>query len=334
MNVPLNLRHVACFVAAAETGSMSAAAVRMQVSPSAISLSVAQLEGALEAQLFVRRRSLGLALTEAGRAFLVPARELLSHAEEVRANASAAGSEIAGRLVVGCFRAAAPFLLPELIETFAHVHPEVELDFIDDRMDAVIAALRDGRCEIAMAFDMGLDEDIARETIFETTHHVLLAPGHPLADLDEISLADLAEHQAIMLNVPHVEPSAPYIEQLFARAGHAVDVRYRTSNYELARALVARGFGFAMLLTRPAVDRSYEGLPLVTRPIADDLPRIRFALATLAGVRTTQRARAFAAHCRRLLATPQVMARLGATASPRGPQRPRARARPATPRPR
>jgi DNA-binding transcriptional LysR family regulator len=324
MNVPLNLRHVACFVAAAETGSMSAAAGRMRVSPSAISLSVAQLEGALETQLFVRRRSLGLALTEAGRAFLVPARELLGQAEEVRANASAAGSEVAGRLVVGCFRAAAPFVLPELIETFARVHPDVELDFIDDRMDAVIAAVRDGRCEIAIAFDMGLEEDIARETIFETTHHVLLAPGHPLAARDEIALADLAEYEAIMLDVPRVEPSAPYIEQLFVRAGHAVNVRYRTSSYELARALVARGLGFAMLLTRPAVDRSYEGLPLVTRPIADDLPPIRFALATLAGVRTTQRARAFAAHCRRIVATPRVMARLGATASPRRSPRRRA----------
>jgi DNA-binding transcriptional LysR family regulator len=287
------------------------------VSPSAISLAVAQLEGTLGTELFLRRRSLGLALTEAGRAFLLPARELLGHAEEVRANASASGSEVAGRLVVGCFRGAAPFLLPELLETFARAHPDVQLDFIDARMDEVLAAVRDGSCEIGIVYDMGLDEDIARETIFETTHHVLMAPEHPLAARDEVALAELAEHPMILLDVPHVEPSAPYVEQLFARAGLELNVRHRSSSYELTRALVARGLGFGMLITRPVVDRSYEGLPLVTRPLADDLEPIRLALATPAGVRASQRARAFAAHCRRIVARPEVMARLSAAAQPR-----------------
>jgi hypothetical protein len=42
---------------------------------------------------------------------LSQARELLAHAEDVRALVDAAGRALEGRLVVGCFRTGAPFVL-------------------------------------------------------------------------------------------------------------------------------------------------------------------------------------------------------------------------------
>ncbi len=298
MKPPLNLRQVECFVAAADAGTMTAAAERLRVSQSAISLAVAALEGALGTQLLIRRRSLGLTLTDAGRAFLPAARDLLAHAEDVRSAASAAGGRVAGRLVVGCFRTAAPFLLPALLETFGQEHPEVELDFIEGPMPQIEAALREGRCELAIVYDLDVGPGIVCETLYQAVQYVFCAPGHPLAALDEVAVADLDGHDMIMLDVP---PSVPYFDRIFAAAGRVPRVRYRTSSYELVRSLVARGLGYGMLISRPVGDRSYEGLPLVVRPLAGDPPPIDVALARPAGVRQTRRARAFAEHCRRTL---------------------------------
>ena len=130
----LNLRQVDCFVRSVEAGTMTAAAEQLLVSQSAVSLAVAGLENALGTQLLVRRRSRGLALTAAGRRFLPQAKELLAHAEDVRADVQSEGSELSGRLVVGCFRTAAPFVLPGLLETFAEQHPGVRLDFIEGQL--------------------------------------------------------------------------------------------------------------------------------------------------------------------------------------------------------
>src|SRR5919206_2671687 len=108
----LNLRQVESFVAAADAGTMTAAAERQLLSQSAVSLAIAGLERSLGVELFIRNRSRGLALTAAGRSFLPQARDLLAHAEDVRATAEAAGAALTGRLTVGCFRTTAPFLLP------------------------------------------------------------------------------------------------------------------------------------------------------------------------------------------------------------------------------
>src|SRR4051812_21590724 len=127
----MNLRQLECFVTAADAGTMTAAAGRLYVSQSAISLAVGQLERSLGSQLFIREKARGLQLTAAGRRLLPEARSLLAHAEEVRSTAEEAGGGLRGSLTVGCFRTAAPFVLPELLETFAIEQPDVELDFVE-----------------------------------------------------------------------------------------------------------------------------------------------------------------------------------------------------------
>src|SRR5258708_9893720 len=127
----LNLNQVRCFVEAVDAGTMTAAAERLRVTQSAVSLSIRKLENTVGTQFLVRSHSTGLGLTEAGREFLPPARALLAHAEEVRDIAEAAGRALRGRLTVGCFRTTAPFILPKLLETFQAAHPQVALQFIE-----------------------------------------------------------------------------------------------------------------------------------------------------------------------------------------------------------
>lgn len=67
------MRQLAAFVAVAETGTISAAAERLHLSPSALSAALTELERALKVQLCVRRRSFGIQLTRTGEAVLVRA---------------------------------------------------------------------------------------------------------------------------------------------------------------------------------------------------------------------------------------------------------------------
>jgi DNA-binding transcriptional LysR family regulator len=275
---------------------MTAAATELFVSQSAISLAIGELEKALGAQLLIRHRARGLELTPAGRRLLPEARDLLAHAEDVRAIGEAEGGALRGALTVGCFRTAAPFLLPQLLVAFAEQHPEVTLDFLEGPSDEIEQAMLRGRCEIAILYDLDIGAGIATEPLRSATPYVLLSPQHRLARRRSLTIADVAGEDMIMLDVP---PSAHYFGQIFAAARLTPRVRHRASSYELVRSLVARDLGYALLLSRPEVDVSYEGLPLKAVPLRDDPLTIDLVLAWPAGVRLTRRARTFGDLCRR-----------------------------------
>ncbi|WP_051222334.1 LysR substrate-binding domain-containing protein [Conexibacter woesei] len=297
----LNLRQLECFVTAADAGTMTAAATRLYVSQSAISLAVGQLERSLGTQLFIREKARGLRLTAAGRRLLPEARSLLAHAEDVRTAGEEAGVGLRGSLTVGCFRTAAPFVLPELLETFASEQPDVALDFIEGPSDELADALLEGRCEIALLYDQGLRPGIATELVRTMRPYALMSPEHPLARRASVAVAEIAPHPMIMLDVP---PSKDYYNDLFRLAGVEPNVRHYASSYELVRALVGRDLGWAPLLSRPQVDRSYEGRPLVQVPFDDEPLANQLVLAWPDGIRLTRRARAFAELCRRVVSDP------------------------------
>lgn len=295
MTERINLRQLGYFVVAAEAGTMTKAAQHLYVSQSAVSLGIADLERQFGVQLLLRSKAKGLALTEAGRRLLPRARELLSWTEELEADIRHAGHAVAGRLTVGCFTTLGPFLLPRLLNEFQDRHPEVTVDFVEGSLTELQELLLAGHCELAVMYGVDIGPGVDVEVLYETRPHVLLPPGHPLAEADAIRLADLASDDMIMLDVP---PSMRYFSELLAAVGVSPVIRHRTKSFELTRCLVARGVGYSLLIQRPAVEVSYEGRPLRLRPIADEVPPLTIVLARQTCVQPTRRAVAFAEFCR------------------------------------
>lgn len=277
---------------------MTVAADQLSVSQSAVSLAIAHLEAALSTDLFIRQRGRGLTLTPAGRELLLHVRGLLEHAEEVRVEAESLGTSLSGRLTVGCFRTAAPFVLPMLLETFERRHPEVMLDFVEGVQTELETQLLEGRCEIAILYDLDVCADLDRQPLYRAPPYAIVSPDHPLGDRESLDLEELVPHDMVLLDIP---PSRKHQLGVFQKAGLTPNVRYETSSYELARSLVARNRGYAVLISRPFGDVSYEGRPLRAIPLNGDVLSLELILATPAGVRRTRRARAFAEHCIELL---------------------------------
>jgi DNA-binding transcriptional LysR family regulator len=292
---PLDLRQVSCFVAAATAGTMTAAGEKLLLSQSAVSFAVRALERRLGVQLLVRRSARSLRLTPAGARFLPAARQLLAHADEVQRRNLATESGVSGPLTVGCFPTVAPFLLPGLIESFTALHPDVMLDFVEGSAPDLEDAMHSGTCDLAVVEAVGLGADIEHETLFVSTPYALFAADDPMARADSVDAADLATRDMIMFDLP---PSRQLLERVFTQRGLMPHVRHRSANHELVRALVGRGLGFALLVTRPVHDLTHEGRSLAAVPLAGDVPAHAFALAYPRSARLTRQASAFAQHCR------------------------------------
>jgi hypothetical protein len=61
-----------------------------------------------------------------------------------------------------------------------------------------------------------------------------------------------------LLNAP---PSSHNTLAIYQHLGLVPRVTHRPTSYELTRALVGRGMGYALLVQRPTNDRTYEGYP-------------------------------------------------------------------------
>lgn len=292
--VPYTLRQLEYFVAVAEAGTISEAAARLHVSQPGLSTALTELEHVLGAQLTIRRRSHGVTLTPTGSEVLRQARQVLRQAEDL-AGLAAGGDALAGTLFLGCYVTLAPSALPPLLQGFVEQHPGVDIDFVEDTQDVLQRRLGAGELDLAVLYDMELDPALRHEVVAAVRPHVLLPAAHPMAAQDRVSLAELATEPQILLDAP---PSSRNTLKIFKDLGIDPRVTYRPRTYELTRALVGRGLGYALLVQRPANDRTYEGKRVVIREIAEKVPESRVVVAWPAAMRLNPRAEAFVAFCR------------------------------------
>lgn len=267
----LSLRALRYFVAAAETGSVTAGAQRVQVSQPSISAAIARLEADLNVQLFVRHHAKGLSLTLPGDRLLVQARSLLAHATELEQFAGAMGGAQGGELSAGCFITLAPFLLPGLLAGFAERHPKIALTIQEGNQAEVLEHLRSGRTEVALSYAYGLSDEFEAQVLAELPPRIILAEDHPLARRRSVSLKELAGAPMILLDLPHTRD---YFLSLFRSVKIEPRVAHKTRSYEMVRGLAARGLGFGILNAIPRLPWTYDGKKIVAVAITEDLPNI------------------------------------------------------------
>ncbi|MFE7841443.1 LysR family transcriptional regulator [Streptomyces sp. NPDC057474] len=299
MAANFSLRQLEYFVAVADTGSMSAAAVRCHASQASISTAIADLERRLGVQLLIRRRAKGVSLTEAGSRILGRAQAMLTQADEITAGAQAEEGQLAGRLTVGCYAALMPFLIPLLVDGFTRLHPAVNLELIEGQQNEMRQALVQGSCDVALMYAFGDEGGLSCTTLRASRPYVIVSADHPMAGRESVSLAELADEPLIIYAEPPAQQNA---DHWFSLAGARPNIRYRTSSIEAVRSMVARGLGFATLIQTWPTDTSIEGLPLVSVPLSDPLDNVELVIAHASHVSPTHRARAFLQYAEQTLA--------------------------------
>jgi len=286
--INFSLRQLQYFVATVEHGGVSAAARACHVSQPSVSLAIAQLEAALGSILFRRQASRGVELTSAGQRVLAQARDILGQAAAL--GAGGASGELRGQLALICFQDLGPYFAPRLLAGFRARHPQVAVTLLEGDLATVQRALRSGKAELALTYELAIDAQMARCTLAELAPYALLPADHPLAAQDTVSLAQLASQPLVLEDIPHTRE---YLLSLFWQQQLTPRIAQTVQSFEMQRGLVAHGYGVALSCTRPAGDCSYDGLAIACRPLAEALPAQRVVLAQAAGVEASPLVAAF-----------------------------------------
>ncbi|KNZ31213.1 MAG: hypothetical protein AD742_18635 [Methylibium sp. NZG] len=273
----VTLRQFRYFIAVAESGSVAAASRMLNIAQSALTKSLLELEAELGSSLF-ERSSKGMTLTPQGHRFLVSARKVNgSVADALRLHAVDSGTGLAGVLSVGVTSLVAGYYLAELFSRFRRSCPGVEVFVTEDSPRFLEHLLINGELDVAIMVSNALTEPQAMlaEVLTRSPNRVWLPSNHALTQADEITLADCAACDQIVLE-------ADRIDELMAGvwARHQLKPRtiLRTASLEAVRSLVGAGAGIAVLpdfLYRPwTLDAEH----VEVRRLRDEIPAVDVGL--------------------------------------------------------
>jgi DNA-binding transcriptional LysR family regulator len=293
------MNQLAAFIAVAEAGTISAAAEKLHVSPSALSAAVTELERSLQVELLRRRKAKGVSLTPTGEVVLPRARFLLHQASELEADARGEERGVSGLVRIGCYPSLAPTALPALISEFTRAHPDARLEVYENTQDQLSKGLESGELDLAIMYDLDLDPTWRSVSLAHLPPRAVLPAGHRLADsAAPLDLAHLKNDPMVLLDAP---PSSGHAFACCARAGFTPNVVYRARTYETARSFVGRGFGWTLLLQRPSANVTYEGRPVVVKDISSPvLPAVAVDVVWHPDSLPSKASRTFIAHAVRM----------------------------------
>jgi DNA-binding transcriptional LysR family regulator len=277
MSTHITLRQFRYFIAVAESGSVAAASRMLNIAQSAVTKSMQELEDELGARLF-ERSSRGIQLTPRGHRFLAAARKVIaSVADATRERADDASAVLTGTLAIGVTSLVAGYYLSELFSRFRRACPQVEVFVTEDAPRFLEHLLINGELDVAIMLSNALSEPqaLVAETLTRSPSRVWLPSNHALAAREELTLADCAACDQIVLE-------ADRIDELMAAvwARHQLKPRtiLRTGSLEAVRSLVGAGAGIAVLpdfLYRPwTLDAEH----VEVRPLRDALPTVDVGL--------------------------------------------------------
>ena len=241
----MDLASLDTFIAIAETGSFSAAGERLHLSQPAVSKRIAALEQQLEVRLF-DRIGREISLTEAGRALLPRAWQILNVLDDTRRALSNLNGDVSGRLTLATSHHIGLHRLPPLLRAFTRAHPQVALDirFLDS--EVAYEEVLHGRTELAViTLAPHTAAPVRAVPVWDDPLDFVAAPEHPLAHGGPATLVEVAQHAAVF---PGENPFTHHIVQrLFEEAGLKPNVSMSTNYLETIKMLVSIGLAWSVL---------------------------------------------------------------------------------------
>lgn len=190
-DVRLEIRHLKLLAAVAEQGSVTEAGRRLHVTQSALSHQLRDAEEKLGAALFLR---LGkkMVLTPAGEKLLNSARKVLEelHAVESQIEGLDGGTRGVIRLSTECYTCY--HWLPALLKKFHAKFPGVEVNIVLEATARPVAALLDGRLDVAVTSCLERNKSLRFTPTCEDELVVVMDPRHRLTSAEHVHPRDLA----------------------------------------------------------------------------------------------------------------------------------------------
>lgn len=243
----MELRQLRYFLAVVDEGTFTAAARRVHIVQSGLSVAVQSLERELGASLFDRTKR-RVTLTDAGATLVVEARAILAAADGACDRVAAVAGGAAGELRIGLMHS---LLTPQIAHALAVFHRERPAVALRPQTHVqgsagLVRAVIDNELDMAFAsVPPGQAGSVDLTTLSAERMLVVCPAQHRLARRSSVALNDLTDERFI--EVPAGWGSRVSADRLFARQGVTRHIEVEVGDVATVLELVRAGLGIALL---------------------------------------------------------------------------------------
>ncbi|MEQ1916018.1 MAG: LysR family transcriptional regulator [Gallionella sp.] len=237
------LRQLQVFEKVASHLNYSRAAEELYLSQPAVSMQIKQLEGHIGLPLF-EQMGKKIFLTEAGRELFHYARSIAQQLAEMESVFDEMKGVGQGKLTLSVVNTA-NYFTPQLLATFCQRHPNINIILQVANRDAVLKQLADNSTDLAIMGQPPDGLDIEAVRFMDNPLVVIASPSHPLAQLSQISFAQLADQNFLSREKGSGTRSA--MERVFAQHNIQPHISMEMETNEAIKQAVQAGMGLGIL---------------------------------------------------------------------------------------
>ena len=264
----MQIAQIIAFLAIAELQSFSLAAERLHITQPAVSKRIRQLEDSMNTPLFDRigKRSI---LTPNGKAFLPHAERILHEVKTYKSSLAGDRDKPSGTLSLATSHHIGLHRLPQILRDYKIRYPRVDLDLHFMDSEDACSAIANNELELAVVTLPEIaDDKLMLETIWLDDLQIVLAPDHPLANLDQVDKSILLDYPAILPSIGTF--TRKIINGYFSGDKDRLKIILETNYLETIKVMVSANLGWSILpismVDNLLVSRSLEGLD-IKRPL-------------------------------------------------------------------
>lgn len=237
----MNISALKILIAVVEAGSFSAAALKLEISQSAVSRAIASLEKEWGISLLSRGR-FGAQLTPVGDRLIEHVQDLLKLDQRIGLEIDLAKGLQSGCVRIASFRSAATHLLPAKIAQFSQRYPNIEVQLTEADPITIETLVKSGKVDLGLV-PLPRSEEFETWEIADDEFVVLLPPtqqGIPA----QLTWEALARYSFILYSYAECTSA---VQEHWARWGKSLKVAYEIKEDSTIVSMVAQGLGAAVL---------------------------------------------------------------------------------------
>lgn len=257
---------VQAFIAIADHGSFHRAAEALNITQTALSRRIQNLESFLGVML-VERTTRSVSLTAIGRDFLPQARRLLGELALALVEIRETGKSMRGDVTIACVPTVGVHYLPRIVQEYAALLPNNRIRVLDHSSSDVAAAVLRREAEFGINMQGPGDPALTSIPLLKDRFVLVCSDAHPLAAHRRLAWKQLAPHALILPG--HESGNRALLDLVLEERQVKLSSFYEVQRSSTAVGMVAAGVGVAVVPELALQEGAYPRLRIV--PLVDPL---------------------------------------------------------------
>ena len=226
--------------------NVSATAQSLYTSQPGISKQIRLLEDELGVEVFARSGKHLTRVTPAGEKIIETAGEILRKVDSIKQVAQEFSDERKGSLSIATTHTQARYALPKVIQRFIDQYPDVSLHMHQGTPTQISEMAADGTADFAIATEaLELYNDLVMMPCYRWNRCVLVPRNHPLAQVSELTLHDIARFPLVTYVFGFTGRSK--LDEAFMNEGLSPRVVFTAADADVIKTYVRMGMGIGIV---------------------------------------------------------------------------------------